>query len=67
MSALKQLLIDHTITQASIAKALDVSGTTINFIVNNGQWPKKNKEQLRQLFINFLLEKASLKMPFKTH
>ncbi|MHA4952220.1 AAA family ATPase [Acinetobacter pittii] len=58
MSALKQLLIDHTITQASIAKALDVSGTTINFIVNNGQWPKKNKEQLRQLFINFLLEKG---------
>ncbi|ADX03000.1 ExeA family protein [Acinetobacter baumannii] len=58
MSALKQLLIDHAITQASVAKALDVSGTTINFIVNNGQWPKKNKEQLRQLFINFLLEKG---------
>ena len=58
MSALKQLLKDHSVAQSSLCKPLLVSTATINLFVNHGQRPKKNPDQFQSKFIEILQEKG---------
>ena len=52
--SLQQLLNSHSIKQSHIAKKLACSPATVNLVVKYGQWPKRNAEQLKQAFIDFL-------------
>lgn len=55
MTTCKQLLEQHNITQAQIAKAIGVSPATINLILNHGKYPK-NAEQVRKQLRQYLTE-----------
>ena len=58
MSAFKKLLDDHSIKQTWIAKKVDLSPATINKIVKNGDYPKKNAGALKQQIIDLLVSKG---------
>lgn len=51
---LKQLLDDNNITQAWLAKSLGISTTAINFIVKQGQYPKRDANIIKQKLIDTL-------------
>ncbi|MDS7929599.1 AAA family ATPase [Acinetobacter sp. V102_4] len=58
MSALKQLLQQHELTQSSLCKPLGVSTTTVNLFVNHGIRPKKRAAEFKSQFIGLLLNKG---------
>ncbi|BAN97797.1 hypothetical protein E05_30310 [Plautia stali symbiont] len=47
MLKLKTLLQRHNLTQAALARALDLSGATLAQIVNHHQWPKQDTDALK--------------------
>lgn len=47
MLKLKTLLQQHNLTQAALARALDLSGATLAQIVNHHQWPKQDTDALK--------------------
>lgn len=47
MLKLKTLLQQHNLTQAALARALDLSGATLAQIVNHHQWPKQDNDALK--------------------
>ena len=58
MSALKQLLKDHSVNQNTLSKPMCVSVSAVNLFVNHGQRPKKNPEQFQAKFIELLEAKG---------
>lgn len=48
MLKLKTLLQHHNLTQAALARALDLSEATLAQIVNHHQWPKQDTDALKQ-------------------
>ncbi|MDR5609785.1 MULTISPECIES: AAA family ATPase [unclassified Arsenophonus] len=48
MLKLKPLLQHHNLTQAALARALDLSEATLAQIVNHHQWPKQDIDALKQ-------------------
>ncbi len=47
MLKLKTLLQQHNLTQAALARALDLSEATLAQIVNHHQWPKQDSDALK--------------------
>lgn len=47
MLKLKTLLQQHSLTQAALARALDLSEATLAQIVNHHQWPKQDTDALK--------------------
>ncbi|PAV10382.1 hypothetical protein CBG25_02210 [Arsenophonus sp. ENCA] len=48
MLKLKTLLQQHNLTQAALARELDLSEATLAQIVNHHQWPKQGADALKQ-------------------
>ena len=51
---LQQLLDENKITQAWLAKSLNISPPAMNAIVKHGVWPKRNPEAVKQKLIETL-------------
>lgn len=58
MSALKQLLKQHDMTQSSLCKPLGVSTATVNLFINHGLSPKKRAAEFKAQFIELLQNKG---------
>lgn len=58
MSALKQLLKQHDMTQSSLCKPLGVSTATVNLFINHGLSPKKRAAEFKAQFIELLKNKG---------
>ncbi|WP_151730333.1 ExeA family protein [Acinetobacter junii] len=58
MSALKQLLKQHDLTQSSLCKPLGVSTATVNLFINHGLSPKKRAAEFKAQIIELLLSKG---------
>ena len=58
MSALKQLLKQHDMTQSSLCKPLGVSTATFNLFINHGLSPKKRAAEFKAQFIELLQNKG---------
>lgn len=55
MLALKPVLIEHGISQAALARSVNLSAATIAQLINHGQWPKTpDPKQLKALIIEAL-------------
>ncbi|HGJ5883816.1 helix-turn-helix domain-containing protein, partial [Arsenophonus sp.] len=58
MLKLKTLLQQHNLTQAALARALDLSEATLAQIVNHHQWPKQDTDTLKQRIRAWLREQG---------
>ena len=58
MSALKQLLKQHDLTQSSLCKPLGVSTATVNLFINHGLCPKKRAAEFKAQIIELLQSKG---------
>lgn len=58
MSALKQLLKQHDLTQSSLCKPLGVSTATVNLFINHGLCPKKRAAEFKAQIVELLQSKG---------
>lgn len=58
MLKLKTLLQNHNLTQAALARALDLSEATLAQIVNHHQWPKQDTDALKQRILAWLCDRG---------
>ena len=59
MSTLRHILQDQKISIATVANAVQCSRPMMSQIINHGQWPKKNADQLRLRLTDFLQQKGA--------
>ena len=59
MNALRQILHARNISIATVANAVQCSRPMMSQIINHGQWPKKNADQLRLRITDFLQQKGA--------
>ena len=59
MNALRQILHARNISIATVASAVQCSRPMMSQIINHGQWPKKNADDLRTRLSNFLQQKGA--------
>ena len=59
MNALRHILQDKNISIAAVANAVQCSRPMMSQIINHGQWPKKNADQLRLRITDFLQQKGA--------
>ena len=59
MSTLRQILQDQNISIAAVACAVQCSRPMMSQIINHGQWPKKNADDLRTRISRFLQQKGA--------
>lgn len=59
MSTLRHILQDQNISIATVANAVQCSRPMMSQIINHGQWPKKNADDLRTRITNFLQQKGA--------
>ena len=59
MNALRHILQDKNISIAAVANAVQCSRPMMSQIINHGQWPKKNADQLRLRITHFLQQKGA--------
>ena len=59
MNALRHILQHQKISIATVASAVQCSRPMMSQIINHGQWPKKNADQLRLRITDFLQQKGA--------
>ena len=59
MNALRHILQDKNISIAAVANAVQCSRPMMSQIINHGQWPKKNADDLRTRISRFLQQKGA--------
>ena len=59
MSTLRHILQDQNISIAAVANAVQCSRPMMSQIINHGQWPKKNADDLRTRITDFLQQKGA--------
>lgn len=59
MSTLRHILQDQNISIAAVANAVQCSRPMMSQIINHGQWPKKNADDLRTRISRFLQQKGA--------
>ena len=59
MNALRHILQHQNISIAAVANAVQCSRPMMSQIINHGQWPKKNADQLRLRISRFLQQKGA--------
>ena len=59
MNALRHILQDNNISIAAVANAVQCSRPMMSQIINHGQWPKKNADDLRTRISRFLQQKGA--------
>lgn len=59
MNALRQILHARNISIATVANAVQCSRPMMSQIINHGQWPKKNADDLRTRLSQFLQQKGA--------
>lgn len=59
MSTLRHILQDKNISIAAVANAVQCSRPMMSQIINHGQWPKKNADDLRTRISRFLQQKGA--------
>ena len=59
MSTLRHILQDQNISLAAVASAVQCSRPMMSQIINHGQWPKKNADDLRTRISRFLQQKGA--------
>ena len=59
MSTLRHILQDQKISIAAVANAVQCSRPMMSQIINHGQWPKKNADDLRTRITDFLQQKGA--------
>ena len=59
MSTLRHILQDQKISIATVANAVQCSRPMMSQIINHGQWPKKNADDLRTRISRFLQQKGA--------
>ena len=59
MNALRHILQDKNISIAAVANAVQCSRPMMSQIINHGQWPKKNADDLRTRITDFLQQKGA--------
>ena len=59
MNALRQILHAQKLSIATVANAVQCSRPMMSQIINHGQWPKKNADQLRLRITDFLQQKGA--------
>lgn len=60
MTKLKQLIVDHKISQRQLAKALGLSPAAVSEIVNHGRWPKTQDKRALTVKIKKELREAGV-------